>query len=195
MIFLILFSFLRFPERYGCYLFSATGITSFRPLELTLCTKHRLNIKSASCLQFTHFCFFHPKVPSKHKTKNFKVFYRYNIGKTLVKCRWNYRIIWLHHIPSIFNMIHLQITNRYNGCFICLLFKHSELFSYQHSPQTTLYESNIPSFLSFILFALLLRYLWIFPSLILTNTDLLITWSSNPQRNWNTTWKAENQVW
>jgi hypothetical protein len=92
-------------------------------------------------------------------------------------------------------MIHLQITNRYNGCFICLLFKHSELFSYQHSPQTTLYESNIPSFLSFIFFALLLCYLWIFPSLILTNTDLLITWSSNSQWNWNTTWKVENQVW
>ena len=47
MIFLILFSFLRFPERYGCQLFSATRITSFQPLELTLCTKHRLKVKSA----------------------------------------------------------------------------------------------------------------------------------------------------
>ena len=75
MIFLILFSCLRFPERYGCYRFSATGITSFQPLELTLYTKHRLNVKSASYLQFTPFCIFHLKVPSKHKTKNIKAFY------------------------------------------------------------------------------------------------------------------------
>ena len=75
MLFLILFSCLRFPESYGCYLFNATGITSFRPLELTLCTKHRLKVKSANYLQFTHFCIFHPKVPSKHKTKNIKAFY------------------------------------------------------------------------------------------------------------------------
>ena len=86
MLILILFSCLRCPERYEYQLFSATRITSFRHLELTLCTKHRLNVKSASYLQFTPFCIFHPKVPSKHKTKNFKAFYRYNIGKTLVKC-------------------------------------------------------------------------------------------------------------
>ena len=70
MLFLILFSCLRYTERYGCQLFNATGITSFRPLELTLCTKHRLKVKSANYLQFTHFYIFHPKVPSKHKTKN-----------------------------------------------------------------------------------------------------------------------------
>ena len=52
-----------------------TWITSFQPLELTLCTKHRLKIKSANYLQFTSFCIFHPKVPSKHKTKNIKAFY------------------------------------------------------------------------------------------------------------------------
>ena len=75
MLFLILFSCLRCPERYGCYLFNATGITSFQPLELTLCTKHRLKVKSANYLQFTPFCIFHPKVPSKHKTKNIKAFY------------------------------------------------------------------------------------------------------------------------
>ena len=86
VLFLILFSCLRCLERYECQLFSATRITSFRPLELTLCTKHRLNVKSASYLQFTPFCIFHPKVPSKHKTKNFKAFYRYKIGKTFVKC-------------------------------------------------------------------------------------------------------------
>ena len=55
--------------------FNATGITSFQPLELTLCTKHRLKVKSANYLQFTPFCIFHPKVPSKHKTKNIKAFY------------------------------------------------------------------------------------------------------------------------
>jgi hypothetical protein len=81
-------------------------ITSFRPLELTLCIKHRLNIKSANCLQFTPFCIFHPKVPSKHKTKNIKAFYIYNIGKTLVKCGWNYRIIWLHQIPPHLALAH-----------------------------------------------------------------------------------------
>ena len=87
MLFLILFSFLRFPESYGCQLFNSTGITSFRPLELTLCTKHRLKVKSVNYLQFTPFCIFHPKVPSKHKIKNIKVFYiKKNIGKTLVKC-------------------------------------------------------------------------------------------------------------
>ena len=75
MLFLILFSCLRFPERYGCQLFNATGITSFQPLELTLCTKHRLKVKSANYLQFTSFCIFHPKVPSKHKIKNIKAFY------------------------------------------------------------------------------------------------------------------------
>jgi len=100
MLFLILCSFLRFPERYGCQLFNAIGITSFRPVELTLCTKHRLKVKSANYLQFTPFGIFHPKVPSKHKTKNIKILYIKNIGKTLVKCGWNYRIIWLHHMPS-----------------------------------------------------------------------------------------------
>jgi len=69
------FSWLRFPERYGCYLSNSTGITSFRLLELTLCTKHRLRVKSANYLQFTPFCIFHLKVPSKHKTKNIKAFY------------------------------------------------------------------------------------------------------------------------
>ena len=75
MLFLILFSFLRFQERYGCQLFNAIGITSFRLLELTLCTKHQLKVKSANYLQFTSFCIFHPKVPSKHKIKNINVFY------------------------------------------------------------------------------------------------------------------------
>jgi hypothetical protein len=69
------FSFLRFIERYGCYLSNSTRITSFQSLELTLCTKHRLKVKSANYLQFTPFCIFHPKVPSKHKTTNIKVFY------------------------------------------------------------------------------------------------------------------------
>jgi len=69
------FSWLRFTESYGCYLSNATGITSFRLLELTLCTKHRLRVKSANYLQFTPFCIFHLKVPSKHKTKNIKAFY------------------------------------------------------------------------------------------------------------------------
>ena len=86
MLFLILFSCLRCPERYGCQLFNITRITSFQPLELTLCTKHRLKVKSANYLQFTPFCIFDPKVPSKHKTKNIKAFYIKNIGKTLVKC-------------------------------------------------------------------------------------------------------------
>jgi hypothetical protein len=71
----ILFSFLRFPERYGCYLFNAIRNTSFQSLELTLYTKHQLKVKSANYLQFTPFCIFHPKVPSKHKTKNIKAFY------------------------------------------------------------------------------------------------------------------------
>ena len=75
IIFLILFSCLRFTERYGCQLFNTTGINSFRPLELTLCTKHRLKVKSANYLQLSPFCIFHPKVPSKHKTKNIKAFY------------------------------------------------------------------------------------------------------------------------
>ena len=75
ILFLILFSCFRCPERYGCQLFNSTRITSFRPLELTLCTKHRLKAKSANYLQFTHFCIFHPKVPSKHKKNNIKVFY------------------------------------------------------------------------------------------------------------------------
>ena len=76
MLFLILFSCLRFPKRYGCQLFNATRITSFRPLTLTLCTKHQLKVKSANYLQYTSFCIFHPKVPSKHKPKNIKAFYR-----------------------------------------------------------------------------------------------------------------------
>jgi hypothetical protein len=80
------FSCITFAERYGCYIFSATGITSFRSLELTLCTKHRLNVKSANYLQFTPFYIFHPKVPSKHKTKNIKVFYIYNMDKILSRC-------------------------------------------------------------------------------------------------------------
>jgi hypothetical protein len=59
-------------------------------------------VKSANYLQFTPFCIFHPKVPSKHKTKNIMAFYIQNICKTLVKCGWNYRIIWLHQIPPHF---------------------------------------------------------------------------------------------
>jgi hypothetical protein len=35
-------------------------------------TKHRLKVKSANYLKFTPFCIFHPKVPSKHKTKNIR---------------------------------------------------------------------------------------------------------------------------
>ena len=75
MLFIISFSCLRCLERYGCQLFNATGITLFQPLELTLCTKHQLKVKSANYLQFTPFCIFHPKVPSKHKTNNIKIFY------------------------------------------------------------------------------------------------------------------------
>jgi hypothetical protein len=63
-------------ERYGYYLFNVTGITSFWSLKLTLCTKHWLTVKFANYLQFTSFCIFHPKVPSKHKTKNIKAFYK-----------------------------------------------------------------------------------------------------------------------
>jgi hypothetical protein len=44
-----------FIERYGCWLSNATEITSFRPLELKLCTKHRLKVKSVNYLQFTSF--------------------------------------------------------------------------------------------------------------------------------------------
>ena len=32
------------------------------------------------------FYIFHPKVPSKHKTKNIKTFYIYNMDKTLGRC-------------------------------------------------------------------------------------------------------------
>jgi len=46
----------------------------FQPLELTLCTKHQLKVKSVNYLQFTPFCIFHPKVPWKHKTKNTRHF-------------------------------------------------------------------------------------------------------------------------
>jgi hypothetical protein len=61
--------------RYGCYFSNATGITSFWPLELKLCTKHRSEVKSVNYLQFTSFWILHPKMPSKHKTKNIKTFY------------------------------------------------------------------------------------------------------------------------
>jgi hypothetical protein len=62
-------------ERYECYIFNSTRITSFRPLELKLCTKHRSEIKSVNYLQFTFFLILHPKVSLKHKTKNIKIFY------------------------------------------------------------------------------------------------------------------------
>jgi len=40
------------------------------------CDFHALPILfSANYLQFTPFWIFHPKVPSKHKTKNIKAFY------------------------------------------------------------------------------------------------------------------------
>jgi len=72
-----LFYFLVFDVQKGMDVrfLMPTWITSFQPLELTLCTKHRLKIKSVNYLQFTSFCIFHPKVPSKHKTKNIKAFY------------------------------------------------------------------------------------------------------------------------
>jgi hypothetical protein len=72
-------------ERYGCYLSNATRSTLFRPLELKLCTKHRLEVKSVNYLKFTFVLILHPKVPSKHKTKNIKAFYIYNIEKILGK--------------------------------------------------------------------------------------------------------------
>jgi hypothetical protein len=62
-------------ERYANYLSNSTRITSFRPLELKFCTKHRSKVKSVNYLQFTSFWILHPKVPSKHKTKNIKAFY------------------------------------------------------------------------------------------------------------------------
>ena len=74
MLFLVLLSCLRCPEKYGCQLFNAIRITLFRSLELTFCTEHRLKVKYANYLQFTLFCIFHPKIPSKHKT-NIKTFY------------------------------------------------------------------------------------------------------------------------
>jgi hypothetical protein len=46
-------------ERYECYISNATRITSFRPLELKLCTKHRSEIKSVNYLQFTSFWILH----------------------------------------------------------------------------------------------------------------------------------------
>ena len=95
---LFYFFCLSIPERYGCYLLNVTGITSFRSLELPLCTKHRLKVKSVNQLQLPPFCIFHPKMPSKHKTKNIKAFYTQNICKTLGKYRWNYQIIWSHQI-------------------------------------------------------------------------------------------------
>ena len=70
-----LFYFLDLDFQKGMDVIFLIGITSFQPLELTLCTKHRLKVKSVNYLQFTPFCFFHPKVPSKHKTKNIKAFY------------------------------------------------------------------------------------------------------------------------
>ena len=93
---LFYFFFLIFPEIYGCYILNATGINSFRSLELPLCTKHRLEVKCVNQLQLPPFCIFHPKIPSKHKTKNIKAFYTQNICKTLGKYGWNYQIIWLH---------------------------------------------------------------------------------------------------
>jgi hypothetical protein len=45
-------------------------------------------------------------VHSKHKTKDIKTFYIYNIGKTLVKCGWNYRVIYLHQTPSHLALAH-----------------------------------------------------------------------------------------
>ena len=79
------FSCLRSPERYGSQLSNATRITSFQPLELTLCTKHRLKVKYANYLQFTPFCIFHPKVPSKHKQR----ISRHFIYKTQAKYQLN----------------------------------------------------------------------------------------------------------
>ena len=35
-------------------------------------------------------------MPLKHKAKNIKAFYIYNIGKILGKYRLNYQITWLH---------------------------------------------------------------------------------------------------
>jgi hypothetical protein len=62
-------------EIYGCYLSNATGITSFRCLELKLYTKHRVEVNSTNYFQFTSFWILHPKVPSKHKTKNINALY------------------------------------------------------------------------------------------------------------------------
>ena len=90
MLFLILFSCLRCPERYGCQLFNALRITSFQPLELTLYTKHRLKVKSANYLQFTHFCIIHPKCLQNIKQRISRYFiyktyakYQANIGKSI----------------------------------------------------------------------------------------------------------------
>ena len=40
-------------------------------------------------------------MPSKHKTKNIKVFFTQNICKILGKYGWNYQIIWSYHISNL----------------------------------------------------------------------------------------------
>jgi hypothetical protein len=45
-LFFFFFSCHRCIERYECYLSNTTGITSFQPLQLKFCVKHRSNVKS-----------------------------------------------------------------------------------------------------------------------------------------------------
>jgi hypothetical protein len=49
-----------------------------------------LKVKSAIYPQFTPFSIFHPKVPSKHKTKNIKAFD--SLGESLICSRMEGRL-------------------------------------------------------------------------------------------------------
>ena len=95
------FSFLRFPERYGCSIFSATGITSFQPLY----SRSAQNVDRTSNLPVTSnlliFASFIQKYLQNIKKKNFKVFYRYNCRTSKKSARHRlaifrcYVLIWL----------------------------------------------------------------------------------------------------
>jgi len=148
MLFLILVSCLKCLERYGYYLFNATGIISFWPLELTLCTKHQLKVKSVNYLQFTPFGIFHPKVFSKPTF-------------ALSECQ---EFLFLHFFNPTTGYFSILFSPKYDSQPISLMLLTNRMSNTMLSPLFLASPSLLGVFPPFSLVPILLQLLWFSPA-------------------------------
>jgi hypothetical protein len=152
--------------------FNAIRITSFWPLELMLCTKHRLKVKSVNYLQVTSFYIFHPKVPSKHISfLNNNMWFVYNIRKItsllLTFCEHKvYSYFWWNQFFYLPSKLDIPILK---ACIdICtlpfmlvfLLKTHLDPLSFIPSGESTKYIKSILQIISWNKYYILLPSNW-----------------------------------